>query len=109
MTTTSVLYNEYAQLAAAAKRRVLAKTSFPNKSRIADAIAELKQALKTRSRKSTDDVIALADIAREITMNPKVARAKCRDDADMLKLRVGDNGWVFNRDDHDRVIEFLTA
>ena len=110
MTTTATLYNEYVQLADVAKRKALAKSSFANKARIVEAIAALKETLRTRSRKSTDELIALADIAREIGMNPKVARAKCRIAApNELPERVGDEGWVFNRDDHDRVVEFLTA
>ncbi len=110
MTTTATLYSEYVQLADVAKRKPLARTSFANKQRIVDAIAALKETLRTRSRKSTDEVIALADIAREIGMNPKVARAKCRIAApNELPARIGDDGWVFNRDDHDAVVDFLNS
>jgi hypothetical protein len=53
--------------------------------------------------------IALADVARELNINPKVARAKARRNRDDLPKTVNDDGWVFDAKLKSQLVQFLTS
>jgi hypothetical protein len=55
--------------------------------------------------------ITLADLARELNIGPKIARAKCRRNREHLTRLVGkslSDGWEFSDKCRSKLIEFLT-
>jgi len=56
--------------------------------------------------------ITLADIARSLHIDPKIARAKCRRNRDKLAEFVGTtiaDGWVFAAKQREALVEFLSS
>lgn len=104
-----VTYNE---LASNVDAPTIAKWN-GTKAKLIERIDALRASTR-RSRKSTDTVIALADIARDAGVNPKVARAKLRRLKAAKKLTIkpatkNDKDWVFNKDDADAVAELIRS
>jgi len=76
------------------------KATTKNRTVKANAKADIKADRKRTAadeKKTAATTFSLADLAREMGVNPKIARAKARRNAaDFTKLRVrGDYGWVF--------------
>lgn len=74
-----------------------------------------KTATKTASAKpakvaAEPKTFALADMARDLKMDPKIARAKARRTADIGKLRIkGEDHWVFSASKREAVSRLLQA
>jgi hypothetical protein len=61
------------------------------------AKAKMEQRHSKKKEKPTGNTFTLADIARDLDINPKVARAKARRHALKLEAwRIGTDGWVFD-------------
>ena len=59
--------------------------------------AKMEERHSKKKAKPTGDTFTLADLARDLDINPKVARAKTRRHATKLEaFRVGTEGWVFD-------------
>jgi hypothetical protein len=70
--------------------------------------------VKVSAPKKTEakgDTVTLADIARDLKVNPKVARAKARRHSSKLEtLRIaGTDGWVFPSKNRTAVVNILTG
>lgn len=59
-------------------------------------------------KERAEGTFALADLAREMDIEPKVARAKARRNKQLAALAVGD-GWSFRDADKERVVTLLTT
>lgn len=72
-------------------------TKATTKNRTVKANAKADRKRTADEKKTAATTFSLADLAREMGVNPKIARAKARRNAaDFTKLRVrGDYGWVF--------------
>lgn len=110
VSATAALTTEYNELARVAKITTAAPKS---KAALEKAIASMKATLKAKAKRNVPSgFVSAADIAREVGVNPKVARAKLRrmyagKDAKALP-KVNGDAWLFAQGDHDRVIELLT-
>lgn len=60
----------------------------------------------TKSTKPASDLVSLADIARELKIEPKLARAKARRSDEITKLAQGDS-WAFKPADAATVKKIL--
>lgn len=63
----------------------------------------VKAAKKAKAAPATGDSFTLADLARDLKINPKVARAKAR----RHKLKADADGWTFNAARRDEVTSIL--
>jgi hypothetical protein len=57
---------------------------------------------------TTTKTISLAEIARELHIDPKVARAKARRRSDELPKTVSDESWTFDAKLKSKLVAFLT-
>jgi len=57
---------------------------------------------------TTTKTVSLAELARELNINPKVARAKARRHSDELPKTVNEDGWVFDVKLKSKLVQFLT-
>lgn len=63
--------------------------------------ATINKSTKTAAPKKK--IIALAQIAEELKINPKVARAKCR----RAKMKQSADGWFFPITEKPKIAKFL--
>lgn len=63
----------------------------------------------SKQAKSEPKTIALADLARELNINPKIARAKARRRSDELPKTLNDESWTFPASAKQKLIEFLQS
>lgn len=69
-----------------------------------------KQAPKAKGRKVAlpANTFSLANLARDMNVNPKIARAKARRHAkELAQYRHGTDGWLFKDSAKDHVTKFL--
>lgn len=67
---------------------------------------DIKQAARAGKKQATSNLVSLADIAREIGIEPKLARAKARRSDELTKMAKGDS-WAFAPADVKKVKELL--
>lgn len=82
-----------------------ANTPKPEKAAKPAKVAKAKPA-KAKAAKPTSDHVSLADIARELGIEPKLARAKARRSDEITKLATGDT-WAFKPADVAAVKKLL--
>src|SRR5262245_58900952 len=70
--------------------------------------ASIKTGVKTMISK-TQPTVTLAQLARDLNINPKVARAKARRHAAELPKTVGDDNWIFPASAKSKLIKFLNG
>jgi hypothetical protein len=90
-------------------RDAIAKANTPKVSKTLKAMEKTREqkAAKTAAKtKPASDLVSLADIARELKIEPKLARAKARRSVDIQKLAQGDS-WSFKPADAAKVKALL--
>jgi hypothetical protein len=87
----------------AKKRQAIAKA---NKFKAEPAPKRKTTKEQTINAKADSGLISLADIARELDIAPKLARAKARRSTDISKLATGD-AWAFTPDNAKKVKAIL--
>lgn len=77
----------------------------------ADIKADAKRTKADQKKETNGDTVTLADIARDLDVNPKVARAKARRHSSKLEtMRVaGTDGWVFASKHRTAIVNILTG
>lgn len=88
------------------KKRQAIKKSNPKAFSTIEDVGLLKHIAEKQKKASTGEFIALADIARTMGIEPKVARAKARRHDEIAKLSKGD-AWQFLPADVAKVKKFL--
>lgn len=90
------------------KREAIRAANVPATSTKEKVMTTKKTPAKTTkpAAKKTSDLVSLADIAREMKIEPKLARAKARRSTDISKLAQGD-AWAFKPADVAKVKKLL--
>ena len=57
---------------------------------------------------TSKQTVTLAEIARELNINPKVARAKARRHSDELPKTASEDNWTFDGKLKNKLVAFLT-
>jgi hydroxymethylpyrimidine/phosphomethylpyrimidine kinase len=106
-------YNELAK--SLGKPEITTKSFNGTNGALTAAIEELRASMSPRRRAMTNaDQIAVVDIAREMNLNAKLARAKLRRlyaNAENVDLppTLGERNWVYSREHLPRVRELLLS
>jgi hypothetical protein len=103
MTTTATLFAELNARRIAADMKPL-KTWKASTAALEAAVAKLTPVPTATEQGET---ITVAAVARELGINPKVARAKCRRHAEKLSVDYTNDGWVFVASRKAELVAFL--